>query len=74
MNHRWKEGATYSNLGTTHHSLGDFKKAIHYHQRYLKIAKELGDRWGEQVAYCNLGHAHYCLGDFKTTGTVCAHW
>ena len=67
MNHRWKEGATYSNLGTTHHSLGDFKKAIHYHQRHLKIAKELGDRWGEQVAYCNLGHAHHCLGDFKTT-------
>ena len=52
-------------LVTLIHSLGDFKKAIDYHERHLKIAKEVGDRSGEGNAYGNLGNAYDSLGDFK---------
>ena len=62
---REKECA-YGNLGNAHQSLGDFKTAIDYHERHLKIAKELGDKSGEGRAYGNLGNAHQSLGDFKT--------
>ena len=32
-------------------SLGDFRKAIEYHEKHLKIAKEIEDRAGEGGAY-----------------------
>ena len=60
------EGRAYGSLGNAHHSLGDFKTAIDYHERHLKIAKELGDKSGEGGAYGNLGNAHESLGNFKT--------
>ena len=56
----------YASLGSVHLNLGDFKSAIEYYKRYLKIAKELGDRSGEGQAYWNLGNAYDSLGDFKT--------
>ena len=34
----------YGNLGNAYWSLGDFRKAIKYHERDLKIAKEIGGR------------------------------
>ena len=52
-------------LGIAYYSLGDFQKAIEYHERHLKISKEVGDRAGEGKAYCNLGIAYYSLGDFQ---------
>ena len=66
MGDRSGEGKAYGNLGNAHYSLGDFKTAKDYHERYLKISKELGDRSGEGIAYGNLGNAHQSLGDFKT--------
>ena len=47
------------------YNLGDFRKAIEYLERHLKITKEVGDRAGEGKAYCNLGIAYYSLGDFQ---------
>ena len=47
----------YDNLGNAFFSLGDIKKAIDYHERALKIAKELGDISGEGKAYASLGNA-----------------
>ena len=44
-------------LGIAYYSLGDFRKAIEYHERYLKISKEVGDRAGEGRAYRILGVA-----------------
>ncbi|CAH3196420.1 unnamed protein product, partial [Porites evermanni] len=38
---------------------------IEYHERHLKISKEVGDRAGEGKAYCNLGNAYDSLGDFQ---------
>ncbi|CAH3184234.1 unnamed protein product [Porites lobata] len=52
-------------LGIAYYSLGDFRKAIEYHERHLKISKEVGDRAGEGRAYGNLGNAYFCLGDFQ---------
>ncbi|XP_044183534.1 tetratricopeptide repeat protein 28-like, partial [Acropora millepora] len=53
------------NLGNAYHSLGEYKKAIEYHEKDLKIAKEIGDRAGEGRAYGNLGNAYDSLGDYQ---------
>ena len=63
-NSRFEEGRAYCNLGNAYHSLGDFKRAIEYHEKHLSIAKDVGDRAGEGRAYCNLGNAYRSLGDF----------
>ncbi|XP_074608622.1 tetratricopeptide repeat protein 28-like [Acropora palmata] len=46
-------------------TLGDFRKAIEYHERHLKVARAVGDRVGEGSAYGNLGNAYQSLGDFR---------
>ena len=46
-------------------SLGDYRKAIEYHERHLKIAKEIGDQGGEGIAYGSLGNAYQSLGDYR---------
>ena len=55
------------NLGSVHYFLGDFKTALEYYQRHLKIAKELGDRSAEGKANGCIGHAYLLLGDFKSS-------
>ena len=65
MGDRSGEGRAYSNLGNALDSLGNFKTAIDYHDRHLKIAKELNDRSGEGKAYGNLGKAHDSLRHLK---------
>ena len=55
MGDRKGEGKAYSNLGNAYYSLGDFQKAIEYHERHLNLSDEVGDRAGEGRAYCNLG-------------------
>ena len=57
-----EEVPCYINVANT---LTDVKKAIEYHERLLKIAKELGDRAGQGSSYGNLGIAYDSLGDFK---------
>ncbi|XP_067024118.1 tetratricopeptide repeat protein 28-like isoform X2 [Acropora muricata] len=46
-------------------TLGDFRKAIEYHEKLLKVAREVGDRVGEGNAYGNLGNAYQSLGEFR---------
>ena len=48
-----------------YHCLGDYKKAIEFHQQSLSIAKEIGDKGSEDVACTNLGTAYYFLDDYK---------
>ena len=50
---------------TIEKSLGDYRKAIEYHEKLLKIAIEIGDRAGEGAAYGNLGNAYQSLGDYR---------
>ena len=57
---------SYANHGCTYCGLGQFKRAIKYHQRHLEIAKEMGDKAREGVSYRNLGNAYQGLGQFKT--------
>ena len=52
-------------LGIAYYNLGDFRKAIEYHERHLKISKEGGDRAGGGKAYGNLGNAYHTLEDFQ---------
>ena len=47
-------------------SLGNYEKAIEFHQRSLSIAKEIGEKGSEGAAYTNLGNAYHSLGDYKT--------
>ena len=61
---RHGKGSAYGNLGNTYRSLGDFKKAIEYHEGHLSIARELGERDREGRACGNLGRDYLLLGDF----------
>ena len=44
------QGGAYENLGDADFGLGDFRRAIEYHERVLKIAIEIVDRAGEGEA------------------------
>ena len=60
-----REGAAYTNLGIAYRFLGDYKKAIEFHQQSLSIAKGIGDKGTEGAVYGNLGCVYGCLGDYK---------
>ena len=61
---RTEKGNGYRGLGNPYFSLGDFRKAIEYHEKHLKIAIEIGDRAGEGRANGNLG-AYFSLDCFR---------
>jgi CHAT domain-containing protein len=58
------ESSCYTNLGNTYLSLGDYGKAIEYHEKSLEIDKDIGDRAGESSCYANLGNTYGSLGDY----------
>ena len=55
-NKEW-EGKCYTLIGLAHKKLGNYKQAIEYLQKYLQIARELGDVPGEQRALQNIQKA-----------------
>ena len=59
------QGRACGNLGNTYYLLGDFQKAIFYHNERLKIAREFGDKPAERRANSNLGNSHIFLGEFE---------
>ena len=65
IGNRAGEGASYGNLGIAYDSLGDYQRAIEYHEKRLKFAKEIGDRAGEGAAYGNLGNAYNSLSEYQ---------
>ncbi|XP_044170333.1 tetratricopeptide repeat protein 28-like [Acropora millepora] len=58
-------GMPYGSLGNAYDSLGDFRKAVEYHEKQLKIAIEIGDRAGEGRACYNIGNAYSSLEQFE---------
>ena len=60
---RHGEGQGLGNLGNAYQDLGDPRRAIEYHERYLAIAREVGDRRGEGNALFNMSLALDQLGD-----------
>jgi len=50
-------------LGNTYDRLGDYPRAMGYHEQALTIARQMGDRRGEGNALGNLGNAYHRLGD-----------
>ena len=47
------------------HILGEYRKAIEYHEKRLAIALEVEDRAGQGKAYGNLGNAYLSLGEYR---------
>ncbi|XP_078343020.1 uncharacterized protein LOC144628777 [Oculina patagonica] len=60
-----EDSNVYEVIGNIFIHSRDYKAAIHYYLRYLKIAEQLGDRAGQGRAYSNLGNAYFDLGNFK---------
>lgn len=56
--------AIYSQLGNASFYLGDYSKALEYHQHDLNIAKTSGDLLGEAKASGNLGNTLKMMGRF----------
>ena len=59
-----RERKAYTGLGNAYLSLGDYSKAIEFHQQSLSIAKEIGKKGSEGGAYTGLGNAYHSLGDY----------
>lgn len=57
MGDRAEEGCVYGNPCNAYRSLGNFLKAIEYHQLHLQFTKEVGDWSREGRTYGNLGKA-----------------
>ena len=64
------EGKAYTSIGSAYACLGDYKKAIEFHQQSLSIAKEIGDKDSEGKAYLSLGNAYDSLCDYKQSNRI----
>ena len=53
------------NTVCTSNEKGTYQQVIEYHEKQLKIAKEIGDRAGEGNGYGNIGNAYQSLGDYQ---------
>ncbi|NCR42793.1 MAG: tetratricopeptide repeat protein, partial [Microcystis aeruginosa W13-11] len=58
---RGGEGKSYMGLGNVYYSLGEYQKAIEFHQQSLAIDREIGDRGGKASSWFNLGLTYYKL-------------
>jgi tetratricopeptide (TPR) repeat protein len=61
----WNYAASLTSLGNVYYSLGEYQKAIEFHQQSLAIKREIGDRGGEATSYNNLGTVYYSLGEYQ---------
>jgi len=52
-------------LGNSYESLGQYKKAISYHQQSLEISEEMGNRQWLAGSLGNLGNCYRNLGQYK---------
>jgi tetratricopeptide (TPR) repeat protein len=60
---RWAN--SLNNLGLAYFSLGEYRRAISFHEQSLEIKREIGDRRGEAASLGNLGNAYASLGEYR---------
>ena len=65
LNDRPGEAVALSNMGNAYDSLGEYRRAIEFHEQHLAIAREIGDRLGEGQALINMGNAYHSLGEYR---------
>lgn len=65
LKNRRGEGAALGNLGSAYKMLGNYRRAIEFHEQDLAIVREIGDRRGEARSLGNLGIAYDSLGDYR---------
>jgi tetratricopeptide (TPR) repeat protein len=58
-------------LGIDYLSLGEYRKAIEYHEQSLDISREIGNREGEGASLANLGIAYDSLGEKEKACSLC---
>ena len=58
-------------MGIAYYNLGEYRKAIEYHEQSLEISREIGDRQGEGISLGNLGIAYDILGEKEK---ACGLW
>jgi tetratricopeptide (TPR) repeat protein len=56
------EASSLGNLGNAYQSLGEYQRAIDFHQQSLEITRQIGDRRGEALTLQNLGVAYQKSG------------
>jgi len=61
----WHYTASLTSLGNAYRSLGQYQRAIAFHQQSLDIAKKIGDIQGESNSLIGLGNAYYSLGQYE---------
>jgi tetratricopeptide (TPR) repeat protein len=59
------EGAALGNLGLAYRSLGEYRRAITFHELQLAIARDIGNRRGEGAALSGLGNVYHALGEYR---------
>jgi tetratricopeptide (TPR) repeat protein len=55
----------WNRLGNAYDSLGQYQRAIDFHQQHLEISRKIGDRQGEANSLGNLGIAYKSLGQYQ---------
>ena len=61
----WNYRASLTSLGNAYKSLGQYERAIAFHQQSLDIFKDIGDIQGESASLNNLGKAYDSLGQYE---------
>jgi tetratricopeptide (TPR) repeat protein len=65
LKRRGWEGIALGNLGNTYYRLGEYRRAIEYHEQHLQIAREIDERKQEGQSLGNLGLSYESLGEYR---------
>lgn len=62
---RQREASSLTSLGIAYYCLGQFQRAIDFHEQSLAISREISDRKREANSLGSLGNAYNSLGQFQ---------